>query len=330
MPGAAPRVVSARLAKAFTALAVVAAVAVPLSTAGAQDSPAHHVSRQAAAARPWTLALEGPVKASYVSAEAFARWRAAGIRLIVTTRSTWSAKDHARLAKLAAHYELRLVEPVTAPRTRTQQRSLQNACAGARATLDACAVLASGAAEWHGWRTRGTVDFVVVHVRSLKELTSYGTATGRTRLIALAPLPAAGSGAAWSTAVAQVSANTAILGTSVGSRSEAPGLTTYLQVIGGGGVTKPPTGVPTPTDTTPPTSPSALAAQSVTPTSVTLGWSPASDAVGVSAYEISLSSVRYGTTTSTTYTIAGLACGTTYTVGVRASDEAGNKIGSVV
>ncbi|AJP00836.1 beta-mannosidase [Streptomyces cyaneogriseus subsp. noncyanogenus] len=82
-------------------------------------------------------------------------------------------------------------------------------------------------------------------------------------------------------------------------------------------------------DTTAPTAPGTPAASAVTSSSVTLSWSAATDANGVTGYDV----VRIGggaetvvaTTTGTSATVTGLAPATSYTFAVYARDAAGNR-----
>ena len=77
-------------------------------------------------------------------------------------------------------------------------------------------------------------------------------------------------------------------------------------------------------DTQAPSAPTALTAGAVTPTSIPLGWAASTDDVGVTGYQVSLNGVPGATVTGTGYAFTGLTCGTTYTLGVRARDAAGN------
>jgi chitodextrinase len=77
-------------------------------------------------------------------------------------------------------------------------------------------------------------------------------------------------------------------------------------------------------DTTPPSIPTGLAVTSVTPTSITLSWSPSTDNVGVAGYRVYVDGNLAGTTTTTGYVAAGLTCGTTHAFTVAAYDAAGN------
>jgi chitodextrinase len=79
-----------------------------------------------------------------------------------------------------------------------------------------------------------------------------------------------------------------------------------------------------PPDTQPPTPPTALLSTSSTQSSVSITWTPSTDNVGVTGYELFRNGTSVGTTTGTSYTVAGLLCGASYTLGVEAFDAAGN------
>jgi chitodextrinase len=80
-------------------------------------------------------------------------------------------------------------------------------------------------------------------------------------------------------------------------------------------------------DTTPPSTPSGLAAASVTQTGATLSWTAATDNAGVTGYRVYRDGTALGTTASTSYAVTGLTCGTTSQLGVEAYDGAGNTSG---
>ncbi|MCO6491199.1 MAG: discoidin domain-containing protein [Phaeodactylibacter sp.] len=77
-------------------------------------------------------------------------------------------------------------------------------------------------------------------------------------------------------------------------------------------------------DITPPTSPTNLAVSAISQSSLTLNWAASTDDVGVTGYEVLLDGVLVTTTSTLSYAYAGLSAGTTYTLGVRARDAAGN------
>jgi chitodextrinase len=78
-------------------------------------------------------------------------------------------------------------------------------------------------------------------------------------------------------------------------------------------------------DTTAPSIPTGLAANGATGTSLTLHWTASTDNVGVSGYGVYVGAMNLVNTTSTTYVVSGLACGTSYSFGVDAYDVAGNR-----
>ena len=82
-----------------------------------------------------------------------------------------------------------------------------------------------------------------------------------------------------------------------------------------------------PPDSQPPTTPTGLNVSGASPSAISLGWNASTDNVGVAGYDLFRSNTRVGTTTGTSYTFTGLACGTTYTLGVDAFDAAGNVSG---
>jgi chitodextrinase len=82
----------------------------------------------------------------------------------------------------------------------------------------------------------------------------------------------------------------------------------------------------TPADAQAPTAPGTLVVTATTMTSVSLAWTPSTDNVAVTTYEVyvSGSGAPAATVTATGVTIAGLAPTTTYSFAVRARDAAGN------
>ena len=77
-------------------------------------------------------------------------------------------------------------------------------------------------------------------------------------------------------------------------------------------------------DTQAPTVPTALTSSSMTQTSFTLSWTASTDNVGVTGYEVFKDGVSVGTTTSTSMSISGLTCNTTYAMTVKARDAVPN------
>ncbi len=83
-------------------------------------------------------------------------------------------------------------------------------------------------------------------------------------------------------------------------------------------------GGPAPTDTQAPTAPANLVSTGSTTSAVSLAWSPSTDDVGVTGYDVYSGATRVTTSTATAATVSGLAPSTTYTFTVRARDAAGN------
>ena len=77
-------------------------------------------------------------------------------------------------------------------------------------------------------------------------------------------------------------------------------------------------------DSQAPTAPANLSASNVTQTGLTLTWSPSSDSVGVTGYDLYRNNSKVATVNATSATQAGLTCGTSYTFAVSAFDAAGN------
>ncbi len=73
-----------------------------------------------------------------------------------------------------------------------------------------------------------------------------------------------------------------------------------------------------------PSVPGGLNAANLIQTSFTLNWTPSTDNVGVTGYEVFRDGTRIGTPTGNSLNVAGLAARTTYSMTVRARDAAGN------
>jgi hypothetical protein len=77
-------------------------------------------------------------------------------------------------------------------------------------------------------------------------------------------------------------------------------------------------------DTKPPTVPSGLSAAALSASQTALSWSPATDNVGVTAYDIYRGGTFLTTVSGTHFADSGLATATAYSYQVRARDAAGN------
>jgi chitodextrinase len=98
----------------------------------------------------------------------------------------------------------------------------------------------------------------------------------------------------------------------VSNRAEASGPAATAACTGGG-------------DTQPPSAPSGLVVSGAGQTSISLSWNASVDNVGVAGYGIYNGATRIGSSTLPTYTMSGLNCATTYTLGVDAFDSAANR-----
>src|SRR5262249_39174175 len=83
-------------------------------------------------------------------------------------------------------------------------------------------------------------------------------------------------------------------------------------------------GVCSGSDTQPPTAPTSFRATSTTQTTIAVAWNASTDNVGVAGYQTFLDGKQVGTVSPTSATYSGLSCATSYTLGVRAFDKAGN------
>ena len=82
-------------------------------------------------------------------------------------------------------------------------------------------------------------------------------------------------------------------------------------------------GAPAP-DVTPPSTPTGLAAPTVSATSIGLTWSPSTDNVGVTGYDVLRDGALLAATTAATFTDIGVVPNHAYSYTVRARDAAGN------
>jgi chitodextrinase len=78
-------------------------------------------------------------------------------------------------------------------------------------------------------------------------------------------------------------------------------------------------------DTLAPTTPTNLTVTGATASSVSLSWGASFDNVGVAGYDVYKNGNKAGSSTTTTYTVTGLSCGTSNTFAVAAYDAAGNR-----
>lgn len=78
-------------------------------------------------------------------------------------------------------------------------------------------------------------------------------------------------------------------------------------------------------DTTAPSTPTGLTSPARTSSSIDLSWTAATDDVAVQRYEVFRNGTSVGTANGTSFTVAGLAPSTSYSLAVEAIDAAGNR-----
>ena len=78
-------------------------------------------------------------------------------------------------------------------------------------------------------------------------------------------------------------------------------------------------------DLVPPTPPTNLTASDLTDSSFTLTWTPATDNIAISTYDVYLSGVLIGSTSDPSFNISGLHPATSYSVTVQARDTGDNE-----
>ena len=78
-------------------------------------------------------------------------------------------------------------------------------------------------------------------------------------------------------------------------------------------------------DATPPTAPTGLLMTARTQNSISVSWNASTDNVGVAGYGLYKNGASAGNSPVTTATLSGLSCGTSFSIGVDAVDQAGNR-----
>jgi chitodextrinase len=79
-----------------------------------------------------------------------------------------------------------------------------------------------------------------------------------------------------------------------------------------------------PPDTTPPSTPTGLAATEISPSQIDLSWEPSTDDVGITGYQVFRNGSQIATAAGTSFSDTGLAANTSYTYAVNAVDTASN------
>ncbi len=221
------------------------------------------------------------------------------------------------------------VLPAGEPHTPAASRAVA-ACSSGRFSRLRCAVQAgsNGAAARLARKRSATRPFVAVYVKGPRRFSGLTRRSGslHRRILVIAPLHGSFDSSIWGDAIAQTAASADVnMGIAPQTRQASPAFEQFAALLAGESGSA--AGGPGSGDTTSPSTPTGLATSSLTQSSMTLSWSASSDDVGVAGYRLFLNGSEVGTSSSTSYSFAGLACGTSYTLGVAAYDAAGNVSG---
>ena len=283
---------------ALLGLAVAASVAAaPPAANSAAAPPTQQV---------WAVALP----AGLASAKpAQLRWLAArGVTTVVALPAP--KRNLPLLRKAAAQAKLSVIAPMVKTPTRP-------CAARTTGTMRTCAAVAPSAMAAVALARRGLVDYVVVRVRTPRQLRMLrGSSARRSRLIAVLPLDTrASSRAAWRAGIAYAAADPVLeLGVAAAPAPTQP-LSAFLSDLPRSRTAS----------ATGPAAPTGLAAAARTGTSISLRWTAPSGAVA--GYGVYRDGAFVLTTTAPTHTLTGLQCGRAYDVAVDAFDAAGTRSG---
>ena len=296
MLGAAPR------RHVYKAVVLLVAISAAVLSSNALGSVRAKTAVNRPQAELWAIGVSAP-HASRLSLPRVREFAADGISVIVMSPSGWSSASYRRLADLSVRSGLQLVAPRTDVRSTADRRALSRACHSSVRVLDSCAVMSRNAGQARAWIHRGSVRYVVLPVSSPKAFSALRVvSTPNTHVIGLIKLPTLG---VWTSLPAPVAAAASLA----------------LKSGGGGGIS----GGGHKRDNRPPSVPGGLVVSSVGQTSVALTWNASTDNVGVVGYGVYSNRKLVASSTSTGYALAGLTCGTSYSVAVDAYDAAGNR-----
>jgi chitodextrinase len=236
--------------------------------------------------------------------------------------------EAARTFAAARHLYLVAVLPGKAHSPATK-RALAD-CARSRTGRLRCAVQArSVRAAARLARSRSSIRSVVaVYVNGPRRLSSLARLPRvlRRRIFVVSRLYRTFDASAWSAAIGQAAATPSVdMAVAPQTAQSTPAVQQFGALLAGkhhghsaGG----------PPDTEPPSTPAGLTTSAVTQSSITLSWDASTDNVAVAGYRVFSGGTQVGTTTSTGFSVTGLACGTTYALVVVAFDVAGNVSGA--
>ena len=294
MLGAAPR------RHVYKAVVLLVAISAAVLSSNALGSVRAKTAVNRPQAKLWAIGVSAP-HASRLSLPRVQEFAADGISVIVTSPSGWSSASDRRLANLSVRSGLQLVAPRTDVRSTADRLALSRACHSSVRVLDSCAVVARNTRDALAWIHRGDVRYVVLPVSSPKAFAALRVVSApTTHVIGVVKLPLQGVPASLSAPVA------------AGTASQLPS--------GGGGY-----GGGRNRDKSRPSTPTGLLVSSAGQSSVALKWNASTDNVGVLGYGVYLNGKRVASSTSTSYALTVLSCGTSYSVAVDAYDAAGNR-----
>ena len=277
-------------------LAFLAVAASPSNSSAAVSAPTGQI---------WALALPDSVKTVQ---QPQLNWLAGhGVTTIVATKL--SQKSLQQLAASAKRAHLTVIAP--------KQVWPKKACASTAGVLRTCAALAVTPAAAVKLARRSLVDYVVIRVRTPKELRMLrGSGAKRSRIVAVLPLNRSAAGrAAWRAGVAYAAADAALdLGVGSTPRATSP-LGSYLAQV-----PRTRTGA-----SAGPAAPTSLLVTGRSTSSVTLRWTAA--AGSVEGYGVYTDGASVLSITAVSITLTGLQCGRSYTFAVDAFDAGGARSG---
>ena len=279
--------------------AAVAAV-VPSAEANRAAAPTNRT-------QVWGLALPAGVKT--VKPGQF-RWLAqrGATSIVVSGIPRASAR---KLARAASRANLTVIAP--------GKRVPSRACKASTGTLRTCAAYAPTPVAAVKLARRGLVDYVVIRVRSPRQLRMLrGSTATRSRIVAVLPLSTnAAARAAWRSGIAYAAADP-VLELAVGAAPAASKpLATYLAAIPRARIAA----------TAGPAAPTSLLVVATSTTTVSLRWTASPEpVVGYGVYQDGSFVVNVGTRA---LTLTGLQCGRSYTFGVDAHGDSGARSGRV-
>ena len=233
--------------------------------------------------------------------------RDAGVNVMLVDKRGVSRAEGTRVAQLSTRFGFR---EVTLPRKLTRSRRAGRAfCARAkrRHAGNTCTLRAASLRTAGQLASSGNVDLVVVRLKGLPALRSLRIHGKHARIMVLVEIGRHRSmnTGAWTAAIQQAAAEEKVdLGVAPRGSQGATALASYATVLSSNA-------------TTTLSAPASLSVQSTTTSSLKVRWQRP-NGPKVSAYEAYVNGVRMATVKTTSATLGGLSCGTTFNVAVDA------------